>query len=161
MSNKQMLLVKKRRTRTNKLLKNMNTLFSISDNARKTFGISSQLETSNRNIICQYNTYLNKNIILHQLRNDNELKLFRLIKSRVDEMMTDMTHRLDNHNFVYDNGHIIDNRDRMRIRMIVGTLNTFYTNYKDIITNTKISIYSAIKPYTLNLDVIGCIIDFL
>jgi hypothetical protein len=156
-----MLLVKKRRTRTNKLLKNMNTLFSISDNTKKTFGISSQLETSNRNIICQYNTYLNKNIILHQLRNDNEMKLFRLIKSRVDEMMADMTHRLDNHNFVYDNGHIIDNRDRRRIRMIVGTLNTFYTNYKDIITNTKISIYLAIKPYTLNLDVIGCIIDFL
>jgi hypothetical protein len=156
-----MLLVKKRRTRTNKLLKNMNTLFSISDNTKKTFGISSQLEMSNRNIICQYNTYLNKNIILHQLRNDNEMKLFRLIKSRVDEMMADMTHRLDNHNFVYDNGHIIDNRDRRRIRMIVGTLNTFYTNYKDIITNTKISIYLAIKPYTLNLDVIGCIIDFL
>lgn len=161
MSNKQMLLVKKRHTRTNKLLKNMNTLFSISDNAMKTFGISSQLETSNRNIICQYNTYLNKNIILHQLRNDNELKLFRLIKRRVDEMMTDLTHRIDNHNFVYDNGHIIDNRDRMRIRMIVGTLNTFYTNYKHIITNTKMSIYSALQPYTLNLDVIGCIIDFL
>ncbi len=161
MSNKHMLLVKKHRTRTNKLLKNMNTLFSISDNAMKTYGISPQLESANRNIICQYNTYLNKNITLHELSNDNEMKLFRLIKSRVDEMMTDMAHRLDNHNFVYDNGHIIDNRDRMRIRMIIGTLNTYYTNYKDIITNTKASISLAIKPYTLNLDVIGCIIGFL
>ena len=76
-------------------------------------------------------------------------------------MMTDMTYRVDKHNFVYNNGHVIDNRDRMRIRMIIGTLNTYYANYKNIITNTKASISLAIKPYTLNLDVIGCIIDFL
>jgi hypothetical protein len=159
--NNHMLLVKKPHTRTNKLLKNMNTLFAIADNARKTYGTSPQLETSNRNIICQYNTYLNKNIILHQLCNDNELKMFRLIKIRVDEMMTDIACRIDNHKFVYDNGHIINNRDRMRLRMIIGTLHTFYTNYKHIIANTKMSIYSALQPYTLNFDVIGCIIGFL
>ena len=67
----------------------------------------------------------------------NELKMFRLIKIRVDEMMTDIACRIDNHKFVYDNGHIINNRDRMRLRMIIGTLHTFYTNYKHIIAIQK------------------------
>ena len=125
------------------------------------YKVSPQLESNARNVFVYYNRCLNKSLQLQLLTHPKERKIFDIVKNKADELFKELQSRHDNPEFTYSDGRIISDHDRMRIRMFIGTLKTFYTNYNQIIQNTRCGVMYSLNSCKLNTDVINYIIGFL
>ena len=153
--NRKSLLIHKK-TSLNKLRTDMRKHIVLKENK----GSCPEVERSARTLFQFYNRCLNKNIYLQQLITP-ERRLLTVLKDKADEFFNELQSRHDNPNFIYSNGRIINHLDRMRIRMFIGTIKTFYTNYNNLFLSTRDGLLYALKPFKLNTDVINHITSFL
>ena len=126
---------------------------------RKWGSCSREAEVRIRDVVSYLNQNINQDITLFEL-SPNIMKFYTRMCEQIKTFKTDLQIRHEAPEFVYNSGNLINNQDRMRIRMFIGTIETNETIQKEIHTNSEHLLDSSMNRQ-VPIDVVRYIIGFI
>ena len=126
---------------------------------RKWGGCSREAEVRIRDVVSYLNQNINHDVTLFEL-SPRIIKFYTRMCEQIKSFKKDLQIRHDNPEFVYNSGTLIQDHDRMRIRMFIGTLKTNETIQKEIHTNSEVLLDSSMNRQ-VPIDVVRYIIGFI
>ena len=132
---------------------------SWSSATRKWGGCSREAEVRIRDVVSYLNQNINQDVTLFEL-SPIIIKFYTRMCEQIKSFKKDLQIRHDNPEFVYSSGTPIQDHDRMRIRMFIGTLKTNETIQKEIHTNSEHVLDSSMNRQ-LPIELVRYIITFI
>ena len=160
-------LLKKNKTSTIELRKILHKAIYNIVECKGSYSYSTPDESNQEKLVRQvfvmFNSSVRKNALLFNL-DSKSLKLFRVIKRKVEEVINMFEERLHDTSFMYNRNNLcrrlIDKDDQMKIRMSIGTLKTTQ-NIIDSIEKQTVYVLSNLTLHKLNFDVLKEVMSFL
>ena len=126
---------------------------------RKWGGCSREAEVRIIDVVSYLNQNINQDVTFFEL-SPRMIKFYTRMCEQIKSFKKDLQIRHDNPEFVYSSGTPIHDRDRMRIRMFIGTLETNETIQKEIHANSEYIVDSSMNRQ-LPIDLVRYIIGFI
>lgn len=118
------------------------------------------IENSIRDIFIICNRYLKRDLCIYEL-NDCSLQFIQELRKKSIQFYKQLQRIHKDKSYYYSNGVNVTKIDKMRIRMILGTLRSFFVNEKEMINNTCYSLWFHMGKTNIPIDIIHYIVSFL